>query len=58
VLKWVTGSGRIIFQGKLVPHYEHMIKDPTYGLVVFMLEPNSVDRKNIEVLLYAPWLMA
>jgi len=56
ILRWVTGSGKVVFQGKMIPFYYNEIKDPVYGIVAFLMMPIVVDKKNIVIYLNAPWL--
>ena len=57
ILTWRRSyDGKIIFQGKLVKDFEHAIKDPVFGIPMVMLVGNNVEKSNIEVLIWAPWL--
>lgn len=55
ILKWVTGSGKIVFLGKLTEGGAIEVSDPDYHISTFLLLPLSVGKKEILVELYAPW---
>jgi len=55
ILKWVTGSGKVVFLGKLTEGGLIDIVDPDYNISTFLLLPLSVGKKDMLIELYAPW---
>lgn len=57
IVTWRRGrDGVVIWRGKVAKDYEHSIKDPDYGFVMVTLVASEIDRDNIELLIWAPWL--
>lgn len=57
IVTWRRASdGVVIWKGKMAKDYEHIIKDPDYGITMVALVASEVDEDNIELLMWTKWL--
>jgi len=57
IVTWRRASdGAVIWRGKVAKNYEHIVKDPTYGIQMVYLVASEVEEDNIELLIWTPWL--